>query len=285
VPFLRFTRDTRGYENTFLMRVRAVRGRKRARVLYWFRTPPGVRVGRSPLDQEAIRMLEAAHPDIRFDWTAILQNKTVSEPAPPSRPSKREKQPQRGAQAAPADDMRAASAQPDSSAVVSAATPLDDRADVPGRIDALDRAERLAGPAHVPIVERHPALEELVGAEGVARLRARAAEMRTRISEVADASLREALAAEAEALDPDTWVTIDEARAGLERFEAGFEVLRRKLPPVPGRRSRRGAGPSNAPTVPDPAAVPEAVQPPRHALSDYDLAPTIPAGRPRDEDV
>jgi hypothetical protein len=50
----------------------AGRGRGR-RLLYWFRTPPGVRVGRAPIDETAIRLLEQHNPDVQFDWTRILK--------------------------------------------------------------------------------------------------------------------------------------------------------------------------------------------------------------------
>jgi hypothetical protein len=50
----------------------AARGRG-TRLLYWFRTPPGVRVGRAPLDETAIQLLEQHNPDLEFDWTRILK--------------------------------------------------------------------------------------------------------------------------------------------------------------------------------------------------------------------
>src|SRR5258708_4896185 len=50
----------------------AGRGRGK-RLLYWFRTPPGVRVGRAPIDETAIRLLEQYNPDVQFDWTRILK--------------------------------------------------------------------------------------------------------------------------------------------------------------------------------------------------------------------
>ena len=70
VPFLRLTRDRRGFENTFLMH--ADRPGDRPRLLYWYRTAPGIVLGRSPLDEDAIRTIEEQHPDIDFDWPAIL---------------------------------------------------------------------------------------------------------------------------------------------------------------------------------------------------------------------
>jgi hypothetical protein len=49
------------------------RGKSRARILYWFRTPPGIRIGRSALDEAAIRLIEEHNPDVEFDWTRILK--------------------------------------------------------------------------------------------------------------------------------------------------------------------------------------------------------------------
>ena len=57
----------------------AQRGRGK-RLLYWFRTPPGVRVGRAPIDETAIRLLEQHNPDVEFDWTRILKAPPSAEP-------------------------------------------------------------------------------------------------------------------------------------------------------------------------------------------------------------
>ena len=69
---LRFTRDRRGYENTFLVHG-GRSSRDRPSILYWFRTPPDIRVGRSALDEEAVQALEAEHPEIRFDWARLRE--------------------------------------------------------------------------------------------------------------------------------------------------------------------------------------------------------------------
>lgn len=84
-------------------------------------------------------------------------------------------------------------------------------------------------------VRVHP-VEQRIGAQGLARLQARYAELLARITErVTDPARREALRAEAEALDPDSWVTAEEAVAGIEQFDARFAELKTKL----GRRRRR----------------------------------------------
>jgi hypothetical protein len=82
LAFLRFSRDKRGYEHFYLIEPPNRRNPKaRARVLYWFRTPPGVKVGREPFDAELRRTLEARYPDVEFEW-----QKYVETPIPPLEP-------------------------------------------------------------------------------------------------------------------------------------------------------------------------------------------------------
>jgi hypothetical protein len=81
VPFLRFSRDKRGYEHFYLIEPTTRRGKSRNRILYWFRTPPGVKVGRLPFDDLMRRSLEARYPDVTFDW-----QKLIDTPIPPPAP-------------------------------------------------------------------------------------------------------------------------------------------------------------------------------------------------------
>jgi len=79
VAFLRFSRDRRGYENTFLLHAGTSRGEKdRPRLLYWFRTPPHLKVGRTPFDEDAMRLLEDQYPAVEFDWSRLLETPTPS---------------------------------------------------------------------------------------------------------------------------------------------------------------------------------------------------------------
>jgi ribonuclease E len=77
VPFVRFSRDRRGYEHTYLIHAAPRRGAP-TRILYWYRTPPGIRVGREAFDVEARRMLESQYPSVAFDWPKLLET-----PMPP----------------------------------------------------------------------------------------------------------------------------------------------------------------------------------------------------------
>jgi hypothetical protein len=74
VPFVKITHDKRGYAYLHLIHTPAKRGRaSRSRLLYWFRTPPGVKVGRAPFDDDVRRALAARHPDVAFDWEALAK--------------------------------------------------------------------------------------------------------------------------------------------------------------------------------------------------------------------
>jgi hypothetical protein len=81
VPFVRFSRDKRGYENLYLVEPVTRRGKSRNRILYWYRTPPGVKIGRLPFDDLVKQTLEAQYPNVSFDW-----QKLIDTPIPPPAP-------------------------------------------------------------------------------------------------------------------------------------------------------------------------------------------------------
>jgi hypothetical protein len=81
VPFLKFSRDKRGYENFYLIEPPSSGrrgGKSKPRVLFWFRTPPQVKVGRAPFSDEVQKMVEAQYPSLTFDWPRI-----IATPIPP----------------------------------------------------------------------------------------------------------------------------------------------------------------------------------------------------------
>jgi hypothetical protein len=80
VPFVRVSRDKRGYELISLFHAYSSKGRAvKPRLLYAFRTPPGVKVGREPFDDSVKRELEAQNPDVFFDWVKLSN---IPAPAP-----------------------------------------------------------------------------------------------------------------------------------------------------------------------------------------------------------
>jgi hypothetical protein len=177
------------------------RGKPRSRILYWFRTPPGVRVGRAALDEEAIKLIEEYNPDVEFDWTRILKGEGAER-----RPKERESE-------------------------------AKEREPEPKEREPEAKEREPEAPRPIAPGETSPSVAEAkLGAEALGRLRARHAEILARISEsITDPVRRDELKAQAERLNPDTWVTDAEVATGLESYEAEFELLRTAV----GRRRKR----------------------------------------------
>lgn len=74
MPYLKFSRDKRGYEHFSLVEPSSGRRGKssRPRVLFWFRTPPQIKVGREPFPDEVRRAVEAKNPGLTFDWPRLM---------------------------------------------------------------------------------------------------------------------------------------------------------------------------------------------------------------------
>jgi hypothetical protein len=242
LPFLRFTRDKRGYETTSLVHAVRQNGRSRQQLLYWFRTPPGVKVGRPALDEDAIRWIEEHNPDIEFDWQKILEARPPAASPPDDarlRRSRRGK-PERRRPPQPKES-------PEIPAEAPAAPPAET---LPPEMEPLAAgedaiAEALEQLTHPEAEEKAEAaalpVEQSVGREQLTRLRARFAELQARITERGgDAERMAALRLQAEPLNPDAWVTDEEIRTGVESFEPKIRDLRAALGLRRRRRSRRG---------------------------------------------
>jgi hypothetical protein len=224
------TRDRRGTENTFLMH--ADRPGERPRLLYWYRTAPGIVLGRSPLDEDAIRTIEEQHPGIDFDWPAILalsEVMTPEEEAPAPKPQqqrqKRRSESSRESSHEPRREDRKESRAPEPTNA--------ERREEPAPVafePAVDVFEE-ATPVHSETLSTtHGLLEELVGREIATRLRARYSEIMARIHEHGgDAATRSAFVTRAESLNPDTWLTPDAILSGVRGADNLFEKLRADL--------------------------------------------------------
>jgi hypothetical protein len=281
LPFLRFTRDKRGYETTSLLYAGRRDGRSRQRILYWFRTPPGVKVGRPALDEEAIRWIEEHNPDIDFNWPKILEAQPPA--APPSddspiRRSRRERpRPPRAADAAlQRERPKPPRAEPEPSELefpepeLSELEPLELEQLEPEPLELEPLELEPLEPEIAQAFEQltHPEVEEKIapaampveqnlGREQLTRLRARHAELLARITERGgDDDRLEALRVQAESLNPDTWVTDEEVRQGLDSFEPKIRDLRAALGLRRRRRSRRG-GRSRRGAPPESAGAPD----------------------------
>ena len=196
------------------------RGKTRSRILYWFRTPPSVRVGRAALDEDAIRLIEAHNPEVEFDWTRILKGQDTPDVKPRPEPERRPARPA---------GQRDTPAQPRAEIIVAPVPvpwPVDPEPEIPTTLS--------------PDEPESAALSRL-GPEGLLRLRARHAEVLARISEkITDPQRRDELKSQAERLNPDTWVTDGDVTAGLEQYQSVFESLRSVVGRRRKRRKRRG---------------------------------------------
>ena len=264
MPFLRFTRDKRGYETTSLVHAGRRSGRSRQRILYWFRTPPGVKVGRPALDEQAIRWIEEHNPDIEFDWPKILEAQPSA--APPAKTSARTEDAKnrrgRGDRDRPrATPGRRPAPPPPPTPIEGGLSDADPSEPDPLELEPLEPlepepsaggtttdeevAEAFEQLAH-PEAEEAPEppvmpVEQSLGREQLTRLRARYAELQARITERGGDPVRvDELRAQAESLNPDTWVTDDEVRQGIASFELKIRDLRAALGLRRRRRSRRG---------------------------------------------
>jgi hypothetical protein len=109
MAFLRFTRDKRGYEHFYLVQPTTNRrGKVRTRILYWFRTPPNVKVGRQPFDDALRRALEAQNPGVAFDWQKIIDTPIPSADAEKWRERRRAERAERVARQAGTEAEEAA---------------------------------------------------------------------------------------------------------------------------------------------------------------------------------
>ena len=216
MPFLRVIRDKRGYETTYLMDWYRDGARQRSRVLYVFRTPGGVRVGRDSLDPAVLREIEARYPDVVFDWKSVLGNRQVIDSAPEIRRPRRKKRAEAEPESAtPSVAEAAPPAVPAGEAKPEGQAP---RVPIPGGLQGATPDEQIAFLNHwYPIIrERIP--------------------LRT-----SDPARREALLALAERLSPAAWTDADQIAVGLQRAAEALDRLshvfsRRR------RRSRRGSG-------------------------------------------
>lgn len=188
--------------------------RQRSRILYVFRTPGGVRVGRPPLEPEVLRQIETQHPDIAFDWPVIRDNQQVIEPPV----EQRRRRPRRE------DADGAAAAAPAVPAAQAAATPP--APPIPSALQGNTPDEQMAF-----LGEWYPRMRE--------RIQARTTEP----------ARQEALLALAERLNPAAWTDADQITSGLQQAAEALERLS-KVFAKRRRRSRRrssDARPAEAP--------------------------------------
>ena len=222
MPFLRVIRDKRGYETTYLMHWFRDGNRQRSRILYAFRTPGGMRVGRDPLEPEILREIDARHPEIAFEWTVIRDNQQIIEPAVEQR--RRRPRSEEAPGAPPAAPATAAPA-----AVASQAAAADRPKPVPSSVAGTTPDEQMAF-----LAEWYATIRERID------------------KRISDDARRVTLHALAERLNPAAWTDADQITTGLQQAS---EALQR-LSHVFARRRRRGRRRPTEPSTPPPSSEP-----------------------------
>jgi len=186
--------------------------------------------GRSPLDEDAIRTIEEQHPDIDFDWPAILALAEVmtpedEAPARPPQQQQRQAKRQRGR-----DQRPPAAAAREQSGELQRDERVEESADA-GPSSSSDEvvAEIESAVVEIP-APRNLLVEELAGREIGSRLRARYAEIIARIQDLdVDGSVKDAWFKRAEAIDPETWMTPEQVLEGVRTADAQYDKLRSEL--------------------------------------------------------
>ena len=212
MPFLRVIRDKRGYETTYLMHLYREGHRQRSRILYVFRSPGSVRVGRAALDPDVLREIEAHFPDIAFDWKDVREHQQHIEMSVEPRrrkPPKREDAVvvEEAPATVPTPSAQAAFSHGPVPAVIEGATP-DDQIEFLGRWYAIVR-------------ERIP-------------------------KRTSDPLRQDALFALSERLNPSAWTDADQIAAGLQQAAEALERLSRVF--ARRRRARRRSGSTRPPS-------------------------------------
>ena len=222
MPFLRVIRDKRGYETTYLMHLYREGHRQRSRILYVFRSPGGVRVGRGALDPDVLREIEVRYPDITFDWKDVRDHQQHIEMSAEPR---RRKPPKRD------EPVAAAPAVP---APIPVPAPISVPA--PGAVPAV--IEGATPDDQIAFLERwHSLIRERI------------------LKRVSDPVRQAALFGLTERLNPTAWTDADQIAAGLQQASEALERLSRVFSTRRRRPRRRptdsrpsSAGPSQSDT-------------------------------------
>ncbi len=211
MPYLRYSRDKLGYEHTYVLHGSRAGGRPR--ILYWFRTPPHVIVGRSALDEEATKAIENCNPDLDFDWPKMRRER----PKPPSRQAVGPERMRKG-------DRRAVPASGKGSSRVPEKRPAVEEPEASGEASFPESEKKVATSP-----KEHP-VSVLLGDQALLKLQTAyaALEQQFRDSQITD-SLKNDLANRISALNPDDWRAGEEVIFRIEQFESEVAAIQELL--------------------------------------------------------
>ena len=238
MPYLRYSRDKRGYEHTYVLHGSRAGGRPR--ILYWFRTPPHVVVGRDALDEEATKAIEASHPGLDFDWSKMHRER----PKPPSRsvaipermqrgnrrssgPAPVKASPRVSAKRVPAVEVASEATSGSGSQVVpgpSEATSGSGSQVVPGPSEGAASLESAISASPTQPLE-HP-VSALLGDEMLVKLRSVYEKLAQQLqsAQLTESSKKE-LVSRVQSLNPDSWLAGEEVILRIEKFDSEVAAI------------------------------------------------------------
>ena len=222
MPYLRYSRDKRGYEHTYVLHGSRAGGRPR--ILYWFRTPPHVVVGRDALDEEGTKAIEASHPGLDFDWSKMRRER----PKPPSRSvtmPERMKKGNRRSGPAPVKASPGVSKEKVPALEVEAKTTSGSVSQVvPGPSGGAASLESAISTSSTQPLE-HP-VSALLGDEMLVKLRSVYAELDQQLqsAQLTESSKNE-FVSRVQSLNPDSWLAGEEVILRIEKFDSEVAAI------------------------------------------------------------
>ena len=222
MPYLRYSRDKRGYEHTYVLHGSRAGGRPR--ILYWFRTPPHVVVGRDALDEEATQAIEARHPDLDFDWSKMRRER----PKPPSRsvgmPERMQKGNRRSGPAPVKASPRVSAKRVPAAEVAAKTTSGSGSQVVPEPSEGAASLESVISTSSTQPQE-HP-VSALLGDEMLVKLRSAYEELDQQLqsAQLTEPSKNE-LVSRVQSLNPDSWLAGEEVILRIEKFDSEVAAI------------------------------------------------------------
>ena len=222
MPYLRYSRDKRGYEHTYVLHGSRAGGRPR--ILYWFRTPPHVVVGRDALDEEATKAIEASHPGLDFDWSKMRRERPKPPPRSVGIPERMKKGNRRSGPAPVKASPRVSAKRVPAVEVAAKTTSGSVSQVVPEMSEGAASLESAISTSSTQPLE-HP-VSALLGDEMLVKLRSAYEELDQQLqsAQLTESSKNE-IVSRVQSLNPDSWLAGEEVILRIEKFDSEVAAI------------------------------------------------------------
>jgi hypothetical protein len=222
MPYLRYSRDKRGYEHTYVLHGSRAGGRPR--ILYWFRTPPHVVVGRDALDEEATKAIEASHPGLDFDWSKMRRERPKPPPRSVGIPERMQKGNRRSGPAPVKASPRVSAKRVPAVEVAAKTTSGSVSQVVPEMSEGAASLESAISTSSTQPLE-HP-VSALLGDEMLVKWRSVYEELNQQLqsAQLTESSKNE-IVSRVQSLNPDSWLAGEEVILRIEKFDSEVAAI------------------------------------------------------------